>query len=148
MKHLLNSGEAKLRDEQANRRAKSRNELVKVERLESRQPQKVESIVQSITKVMTRLLIIAAIGVYIGVGLIPGMQSTISGITTAAGYQTGVVGMVAVILIVFAAMIFEKMVSPESNFRMIFPLNGEHLKQKCHGNAVLNQFFSFQAGVA
>ena len=63
MKLLLNSGEAKLRDEQANRRAKSRNELVKVERLESRQPQKVESIVQSITKVVTRLLIIAAIGV-------------------------------------------------------------------------------------
>ena len=50
-------------------------------------------------------LIVAAIGVYIGVGLIPGMNSTISGITTALGYSPGVVGMVAVILIVFAAMI-------------------------------------------
>ena len=70
-----------------------------------------------------------------------GMNTTISGITTALGYSSGVVGMVAVILIVFAAMIFEKMVSPESNFRMIVPLNGEQLKQKCHANAVLNQFF-------
>ena len=41
-------------------------------------------------------LIVAAIGVYIGVGLIPGMNTTISGITTAAGYSSGVVGMVAV----------------------------------------------------
>ena len=42
-------------------------------------------------------LIIAAIGVYIGVGLIPGINSTVSGITTAAGYQSGVVGMVSVV---------------------------------------------------
>ena len=77
-----------------------------------------------------------------------GINTTIAGITTAAGYGSGVVGMVNVILIVFAAMIFEKMVSPESNFRMIFPLNGEHLKQKCHGNAVLNQLLGFQVGVA
>jgi hypothetical protein len=50
-------------------------------------------------------LIIAAIGVYIGVGLIPGLNSTISVITTTLGYSSGVVGMVNVILIVFAAMI-------------------------------------------
>ena len=50
-------------------------------------------------------LIIAAIGVYIGVGLIPGINTTIAGITTAAGYGSGVVGMVSVVLIVFAAMI-------------------------------------------
>ena len=167
-------------------------------------------IVQSFTKVKTRC--------YIGVGLIPGMNSTISGITTSAGYGSGVVGMVSVILInnivtlnsnvhritcqirgrlknessmliaelsrkvnnlsgnverldgkplfiqgdgivrhstkveitdrVFAAMINEKMVSRESNFTMIVPLNGERLKQKCHANAVLNQFFGFQTGVA
>ena len=77
-----------------------------------------------------------------------GMNTTISGITTALGYSSGVVGMVTVILIVFAAMIFEKMVSPESNFRMIFPLNGEQLKQKCHANAVLIRFLSFQVGLA
>jgi hypothetical protein len=147
-----------------------------------------------------------------------GMNSTISGITTSAGYGSGVVGMVSVIngfvtlnsnvhritcqirgklknessmlitelsrkvnnlsgnverlggkplfiqgdgivrhsakveitdrLIVFAAMINEKMVSRESNFTMIVPLNGERLKQKCHANAVLNQFFGFQTGVA
>jgi hypothetical protein len=34
-----------------------------------------------------------------------GINTTIAGITTAAGYQSGVVGMVDVILIVFAAMI-------------------------------------------
>jgi hypothetical protein len=42
-------------------------------------------------------LIIAAIGVYIGVGLIPGINSTVAGITTAAGYGSGVVGMVSVV---------------------------------------------------
>ena len=77
-----------------------------------------------------------------------GINSTVAGITTAAGYGSGVVGMVSVVLIVFAAMIFEKMVSPESNFRMIFPLNGEQLKQKCHANAVLIRFLSFQVGLA
>ena len=77
-----------------------------------------------------------------------GMNTTISGITTALGYSSGVVGMVAVILIVFAAMIFEKMVSPESNFRMIFPLNGEHLKPQGHGNAVLIRLLGFQVGLA
>jgi hypothetical protein len=82
-------------------------------------------------------LIVAAIGVYIGVGLIPGINTTIAGITTAAGYQSGVVGMVDVILIVFAAMISE-MVSYERKFIMIFPLNGEHLNSNEHGNAVLN----------
>ena len=34
-----------------------------------------------------------------------GINSTIAGITTAAGYGSGVVGMVSVVLIVFAAMI-------------------------------------------
>jgi len=50
-------------------------------------------------------LILAAIFVYIGVNLLPGLNTTISSITTSAGYDAGVVGMVGVIMIVFAAMI-------------------------------------------
>ncbi len=49
-------------------------------------------------------LILAAIFVYIGVNLLPGLNTTISSITTAAGYDAGVVGMVGVIMIVFAAI--------------------------------------------
>jgi hypothetical protein len=50
-------------------------------------------------------LILAAIFVYIGVNLLPGLNTTIGTITTTAGYSSGVVGMVAVIMIVFTAMI-------------------------------------------
>ena len=60
-------------------------------------------------------LIIAAIGVYIGVGLIPGMNTTISGITTALGYSSGVVGMVAVIA--------KNNVTSHSNMRCEIPSN-------------------------
>ncbi len=50
-------------------------------------------------------LILAAIGVYIGVNLLPGLNTTVTAVTTAAGYSAGVVGLVGVILIVFTAMI-------------------------------------------
>ena len=49
-------------------------------------------------------LIFAAIGVYIGVNLMPGMNDTIATITTPS-YTSGVAGLVGVILIVFAAMV-------------------------------------------
>jgi len=49
-------------------------------------------------------LIFAAIGVYIGVNLMPGMNDTIATITTPT-YTSGVAGLVGVILIVFAAMV-------------------------------------------
>ncbi len=49
-------------------------------------------------------LIFAAIGIYIGVNLLPGLNTTISTIVTPT-YTSGVVGMVGVILIVFAAML-------------------------------------------
>jgi hypothetical protein len=49
-------------------------------------------------------LILAAIGLYIGVNLLPGLNTTISTITTPT-YSSGVTGMVGVTLIVFAAML-------------------------------------------
>ena len=49
-------------------------------------------------------LIMAAVGIYIGVALIPGLNDTIATITTPT-YDSGVAGMVSVILIVFAAML-------------------------------------------
>ena len=49
-------------------------------------------------------LILAAIGLYIGVNLLPGLNTTIATITTPT-YSTGVTGMVGVTLIVFAAML-------------------------------------------
>ncbi len=45
----------------------------------------------------------AAIGVYIGVNLMPGLNTTIATITTPT-YSAGVAGLTGVILIVFAAM--------------------------------------------
>lgn len=49
-------------------------------------------------------LILAAIFVYIGVNLEPGLNDTVSTITTPT-YSSGVAGLNGVILIVFAAMI-------------------------------------------
>ncbi len=49
-------------------------------------------------------LIMAAIGVYIGVNLLPGLNATTTAITSAV-YGSGVAGLVGVILIVFTAMI-------------------------------------------
>jgi len=46
----------------------------------------------------------AAIGIYIGVSLIPGINDTVATITTPT-YSSGVSGLIGVILIVFAAMI-------------------------------------------
>ncbi len=45
-----------------------------------------------------------AIGVYIGVNLMPGLNATIATITTPT-YGSGVAGLTAVIMIVFAAMV-------------------------------------------
>ena len=49
-------------------------------------------------------LIMAAVGVYIGVALIPGLNTTVSTIVTPT-YSSGVVGIAGVILIIFIAMI-------------------------------------------
>ncbi len=49
-------------------------------------------------------LIMAAVGVYIGVALIPGLNTTVATITTPT-YSSGVAGMSGVILIIFIAMI-------------------------------------------
>jgi len=49
-------------------------------------------------------LIMAAIFVYVGINLMPGMNTTINTITTPT-FDSGVVGLVGVVLIVFAAMI-------------------------------------------
>lgn len=46
----------------------------------------------------------AAIGVYIGVNLLPGLNTTVAAITTPT-YSSGVAGLMGVVLIVFAAMI-------------------------------------------
>lgn len=49
-------------------------------------------------------LIFAAIFVYVGVNLEPGLNTTVATITTPT-YSSGVVGLNGVIMIVFAAMI-------------------------------------------
>lgn len=49
-------------------------------------------------------LILAAIGVYVGVALIPGINTTVATITTPT-YSVGVAGMTGVVLIIFVAMI-------------------------------------------
>jgi len=49
-------------------------------------------------------LIIAAVFVYIGINLEPGINQTVATITTPS-YSAGVVGLNSVLLIVFAAMI-------------------------------------------
>ena len=49
-------------------------------------------------------LIFAAIFVYIGVNLLPGLNTTVAAITTPT-YDSGVAGLADVIMIVFAAMI-------------------------------------------
>jgi multisubunit Na+/H+ antiporter MnhF subunit len=49
-------------------------------------------------------LIMAAIFVYVGVNMEPGLNTTVATITTPT-YSSGVVGLNGVILIVFAAMI-------------------------------------------
>jgi len=46
----------------------------------------------------------ASIFVYVGINLMPGMNTTINTITTPT-FDSGVVGLVGVVLIVFAAMI-------------------------------------------
>ncbi len=49
-------------------------------------------------------LIMAVIGVYIGVALLPGINDTVATITTPT-YDVGVAGLIDVVLIVVAAMI-------------------------------------------
>lgn len=49
-------------------------------------------------------IIIAAIGLYIGVGLLPGLNTTVATVTTPT-YTSGVSGMAGVLLIVFIAML-------------------------------------------
>jgi len=49
-------------------------------------------------------LIMAAIFVYVGVNLMPGLNTTVATITTPT-YSSGVAGLTGVIMIVFAAMI-------------------------------------------
>ena len=49
-------------------------------------------------------LIMAVIGVYIGVALLPGINDTVSTITTPT-FDVGVSGLIDVVLIVVAAMI-------------------------------------------
>lgn len=55
----------------------------------------------------------AAIGVYIGINLLPGLNTTVAAITTPT-YSSGVAGLTSVILIVFAAMIIFFIVSAMS----------------------------------
>jgi len=55
----------------------------------------------------------AAIGVYIGVNLLPGLNTTVAAITTPT-YSSGVAGLTGVVLIVFAAMIIFFIVSAMS----------------------------------
>lgn len=55
-------------------------------------------------------LIMAAIGVYIGVNLLPGLNTTVAAITTPT-YSSGVAGLTSVVMIVFAAMIIFFVVS-------------------------------------
>ena len=52
----------------------------------------------------------AAIGVYIGINLLPGLNTTVAAITTPT-YSSGVAGLTGVIMIVFAAMIIFFIVS-------------------------------------
>ncbi len=49
-------------------------------------------------------LIMAVIGVYIGVALLPGINTTVATITTPT-FDVGVAGLIDVVLIVVAAMI-------------------------------------------
>ena len=53
---------------------------------------------------MILALIMAAIFVYVGINLMPGMNTTIATITTPT-YDAGVAGLTGIIMIVFAAMI-------------------------------------------
>ena len=55
----------------------------------------------------------AAIGVYIGISLLPGLNTTVAAITTPT-YSSGVAGLTGVVLIVFAAMIIFFIVSAMS----------------------------------
>ena len=59
-------------------------------------------------------MILAAVGVYVGVALIPGLNTTISAITTPT-YDVGVAGMIDVVLIIFAALIVFMMVKALSD---------------------------------
>jgi hypothetical protein len=58
-------------------------------------------------------LILAVIGVYIGVALMPGMNTTISTITTPT-YGVGVVGIMQVIMIVVGAAIIMMLLNSTS----------------------------------
>jgi ABC-type sulfate transport system permease subunit len=49
-------------------------------------------------------LLITAIFIYVGINLLPGMNTVVATITTPT-YNSGVAGMMAVVLIVFAAML-------------------------------------------
>lgn len=58
---------------------------------------------------MIKAFILAAVAVYVGINLIPGINTTVATITTPT-YSVGVSGMVGVVLIIFAAMIIYGMV--------------------------------------
>ncbi len=73
-------------------------------------------------------IIMAAIGVYIGINLLPGLNDTVATITTPT-YDTGVAGLVGVVLIVFSAMIvfiMRQLVTLESNlYRITHQIRGK-----------------------
>ena len=64
-------------------------------------------------------LILAAIFVYIGVNLEPGLNDTVATITTPT-YSSGVAGLNGVIMIVFAAMIIFGVLKQMSSSALLF----------------------------
>ena len=78
-------------------------------------------------------LIMAAIFVYIGVNLLPGLNTTVATITTPT-YDSGVAGLAGVVMIVFAAMKRRKIVASESNLSRITGRIAGNLNPFGHGN--------------
>lgn len=69
-------------------------------------------------------LILSAIAVCLGVGLIPPVVKNVSGITTANGYSSGTVGMAVILIIVFVSMIIfmileSMMQEPKENVEVV-----------------------------
>ena len=69
---------------------------------------------------------------YVGINLMPGMNTTIAAITTPT-FDVGVVGLVGVILIVFAAM-KQRIVASGSNLSRITGRIAGNLSLKRYGN--------------
>jgi len=80
-------------------------------------------------------LIFAAIGVYVGVNLLPGLNTTVATITTPT-YSAGVAGLIGVVMIVFAAM--RNIVASRSNPSRITGLKRGNLSLQRYGNPVLS----------